>query len=144
MRLWSISLTYLDNKGLVALWRETLLAKKVLEGLTKGYKNHPQLIRFKESSNPLLYINAYLTIIYQESLKRSYKFDKSKFLESRVSKKLKVTDGQLRYEFKHLQKKLKIRNPDLYLLNFEKETIESNSLFEVIKGEIEGWEVINE
>jgi hypothetical protein len=48
MRLWSIHPKYLDSKGLVALWRESLLALKVLEGNTKGYKNHSQLNRFKQ------------------------------------------------------------------------------------------------
>jgi len=38
MRLWTIHPKYLDAKGLVALWRETLLAKHVLEGKTPGYK----------------------------------------------------------------------------------------------------------
>jgi hypothetical protein len=47
MRIWSIHPKYLDIKGLVALWREALLAKHVLEGRTKGYRNHPQLDRFK-------------------------------------------------------------------------------------------------
>jgi len=60
MRLWSIKFEYLDSKGIVALWREALLAKKVLEGKTKGYRNHPQLIRFKEQPDPLSAINAYL------------------------------------------------------------------------------------
>lgn len=49
MRIWSVHPSLLDAKGLVACWRETLLAQKVLQGLTKGYKNHPQLDRF---SNP--------------------------------------------------------------------------------------------
>ena len=30
MRLWSIAFHYLDAKGLVALWRETLLAQEPL------------------------------------------------------------------------------------------------------------------
>lgn len=33
----------MDTKGLVALWRESLLAKNVLENKTKGYKNHLKL-----------------------------------------------------------------------------------------------------
>ena len=52
MRIWSLHPKYLDTKGLVALWRETLLAKHVLEGKTKGYRNHPQLDRFKKAQNP--------------------------------------------------------------------------------------------
>lgn len=43
MRLWSLHPQYLDAKGLVALWREGLLAQAVLAGQTRGYKRHPQL-----------------------------------------------------------------------------------------------------
>ncbi len=68
MRIWSIHPKYLDTKGLVALWRETLLAKNVLTGNTKGYKNHPQLLRFKNTENPLDAINQYLTEIYKEAV----------------------------------------------------------------------------
>ena len=50
MRLWSLHPKYLDIKGLVACWREGLLARKVLLDQTKGYKNHPQLIRFNRSN----------------------------------------------------------------------------------------------
>jgi Pyrimidine dimer DNA glycosylase (EC 3.2.2.17)/DNA-(apurinic or apyrimidinic site) lyase (EC 4.2.99.18) len=52
MRLWSIHPKYLDVQGLLGLWREGLLAQKVLLGETKGYRNHPQLIRFKRTSDP--------------------------------------------------------------------------------------------
>jgi len=53
MRLWSIKFEYLDAKDIVALWREALLANKLLEGKTKGYRNHTQLIRFREHANPI-------------------------------------------------------------------------------------------
>jgi len=33
---------YLDRSGLITLWREALLAQKVLEGKTKGYNNKIQ------------------------------------------------------------------------------------------------------
>jgi hypothetical protein len=38
LRLWSIHPKYLDATGLVALWREALLAQKVLKGKTKADK----------------------------------------------------------------------------------------------------------
>jgi hypothetical protein len=78
MRIWTIHPKYLDRIGLVALWRETLLAKHVLEGKTKGYKNHPQLNRFKNTDNPVDSINQYLTIVYQDSVKRGFHFNKDK------------------------------------------------------------------
>jgi len=43
----------LKRQGIVALWREALLAKKVLEGETKGHTKHAQLIRFRERANPI-------------------------------------------------------------------------------------------
>ena len=150
MRLWSISPKYLDTKGLLALWREALLAKKVLEGKTKGYKNHPQLIRFKQSSDPLLYINIYLKQIYDEAKKRVYKFDYSKIDEEKIEvlnilnlEKIKVTEGQVKYEFEFLKMKLKRRDFQKYLEieNIAKEkAIEVNPIFEVIVGEVEKWE----
>jgi len=39
--------------------QEGLLAKAVLEGKTKGYTAHPQLIRFKEQERPLDAINVF-------------------------------------------------------------------------------------
>ncbi|MCX9084482.1 MAG: pyrimidine dimer DNA glycosylase/endonuclease V [Candidatus Methanoperedens sp.] len=52
MRLWSIHPKYLDGKGLVALWRESLLAQKVLNGETKTYRHHPQLRRLRAHPDP--------------------------------------------------------------------------------------------
>lgn len=44
MRLWTLHPKYLDPKGLVALWRETLLAQRVLAGRTRGYRFDESLI----------------------------------------------------------------------------------------------------
>lgn len=144
MRIWSLSPRLLDSKGLVALWRETLLAKNVLQGRTEGYKHHPQLIRFRESPNPLLALNAYLRTIANEATIRSYSFDTSKIdpLDSEPEK-IKVTTGQLFFEYDHLLKKLKKRSPKhherLIALNISP-TYFKNSTFEVVPGDIEPWE----
>lgn len=98
MRIWSLHPQYIDSKGLVALWRETLLAKNVLEGKTKGYKNHPQLLRFKETTKPLDFINQYLSEVYEEANARDYHFDKSKIDWNFAPGELTVTDGQMNYE----------------------------------------------
>ncbi|BBJ27450.1 pyrimidine dimer DNA glycosylase/endonuclease V [Athalassotoga saccharophila] len=142
MRLWSIHPSYLDQKGLVAVWRESLLAKAVLEGKTRGYVNHPQLLRFKNSPDPLKYINAYIESIYKEALKRGYKFDGSKFSHQSIDQKLPVTYGQLKYEFDHLRKKLRKRDPDK--LN-ELEPVDYpdvNPIFYAVDGPIEKWEKV--
>ena len=128
MRLWSIHPKYLDWKGLVALWREGLLAQKVLRGNTKGYKNHPQLIRFKDTSDQSTAIVNYLRLIIEEADSRGYNFDRGKILDMVFEDKILVTSGQVQYEFEHLLKKLKTRNqalyqnyfhnPDSYLISF--------------------------
>src|ERR1700748_894 len=102
MRLWSLHPKYLDPQGLVALWRETLLAQKVLAGKTKGYRNHPQLLRFKEEAKPLACIGTYLMFIHAEAKSRGYNFDGAKILKTlspKSKKKMRVTNGQMEYEF---------------------------------------------
>ncbi|MFA5131160.1 MAG: pyrimidine dimer DNA glycosylase/endonuclease V [Patescibacteria group bacterium] len=142
MRLWSLSPRYLDRQGLLALWREALLAKKVLEGNTKGYKNHPQLIRFKESRDALVNINAYLYGIYLEAEARGYKFSADKIKTLKIlSKKIKVNSGQLDYEFSHLLKKLKIRDNKKYSEIKDIKRLEAHFLFTVVSGAIEKWEI---
>lgn len=143
MRIWSLHPKFLDTKGLVALWRETLLAKNVLQGNTKGYKNHPQLIRFKNSNNPLHSINKYLEAVYQESLKRGYNFNKDKFDIHHDILTLTVTVGQIEFEKQHLLKKLKIRDTERYHRLLNETNIEPHPLFRIIDGGIEEWEVKN-
>jgi len=143
MRLWSLSPKYLDRQGLLAVWREGLLAKKVLAGKTKGYKNHPQLNRFRKSGNALTYIDAYLFGVYQEAEKRGYKFSIEKIENLKVlNKKIKVNSGQVIYEFSHLLNKLKVRDIKRYreLKNVKIPAV--NSLFKVVKGDIEDWEKV--
>lgn len=143
MRLWSLHPNYLDSKGLVALWRETLLAKNVLAGNTKGYKNHPQLIRFNEMERPLEAINQYLAEIWEEATKRGYKFDKTKINWEFVPQKMTVTDGQIRYEFEHLLRKLEIRDSIRFQNLINLKEMETIKMIEIIQGEIEKWEIIS-
>ncbi len=142
MRLWSIHPKYLDVKGIVALWRETLLAKNVLEGNTKGYKNHPQLKRFKKYENPISAINQYLYEIYIEAKSKGYNFDKNKCKNLNLKKAIYVTDKQVEYEFEHLKRKLKTRNPEKFNEIKNIKNIEIHSLFKIKKGEIATWEKI--
>jgi hypothetical protein len=142
LRLWSIHPRYLDSKGLVALWREGLLAKAVLSGETKGYRNHPQLARFKASPEPVCFIAAYLKEVHVESLRRGYHFDETKIGRTVLLNPLTVTEGQIDYEWGHLMAKLKTRDPDRY---HQCETIKQplpHPLFRVIKGGIASWEVV--
>jgi len=81
MRLWSIHPKHLDANGLVALWREGLLAQNVLLGNTRGYKNHPQLTRFKNTNNQSAAIASYLRAVAEEADSRGYNFNKSKIID---------------------------------------------------------------
>jgi hypothetical protein len=110
MRLWTVHPRYLDAQGLVALWREALLAQKVLQGGTKGYKNHPQLVRFREASDPKAAIATYLVAVQEEAANRGYAFDASTIAAARVFITSDETEGQLLYEWRHLQQKLKRRD----------------------------------
>ena len=141
MRLWSIHPEYLDKKGLVALWREALLAKKVLEGKTRGYKNHPQLKRFKECKDPLLAMNSYLYWVWEDGKKRGYKFDRNKISSGRPLKEIiPVARGQLGFEFSHLCRKLKARDRIHYRKICRKTRLRPNPIFYAVKGVAEEWE----
>jgi len=168
MRLWSIHPRYLDRQGLLAVWREGLLAQKVLMGQTKGYKNHPQLERFKKlykthpksGKNEFIghyYLSTYLHYIADEAEKRGYKFDRTKLFSLRLTKTwkaIKLTTGQLEYELSHLLRKLWVRDMTQFnkvcemvgghidFEHYEPEKIDPHPLFKVIKGNIETWEKV--
>ncbi len=141
MRLWSISPAYLDSKGLVALWREGLLAQKVLLGLTRGYAHHPQLVRFRATTDPVLYIGTYLYYVAQEGLRRGYRFDLSKVVRYDVgAPRVPVTTGQLRFEMCHLLSKLRARDPLRYEVLVRVRDVEPHPIFYAVTGDVESWE----
>jgi Pyrimidine dimer DNA glycosylase len=141
MRLWSLHPRYLDAKGLVALWREALLAQKVLAGNTKGYRNHPQLDRFKRCSDPLAAMAAYLDAVAHEAVRRGYRFDAAKIMPHGPVRKLTVTSGQLAYELEHLRAKLQRRDAAAFEKLHAVERASVHPLFRVVSGDVEDWEV---
>jgi hypothetical protein len=142
MRLWSLHPKYLDPRGLVALWREALLAQKVLQGETRGYRSHPQLERFKYHPDPVAAIATYLQSIFEESRERGYAFNVRKIGSSkRISDRISCTHGQLLYEWELLKKKLMARCPGKYHEIQHVTSPEPHPLFAVIQGEREPWEV---
>ena len=143
MRIWSLHPKYLDTKGLVALWREALLAKHVLEDKTKGYRNHPQLNRFKKCLQPLHAINYYLSIVCDEAENRGYQFDKNKIVWDVAICKIPVTTGQIQYEVRHLKNKLQQRDPSRLKKFPGIKNVEVHPLFQTVKGIIEEWEIIS-
>lgn len=143
MRLWSLHPQYLDPQGLVALWREGLLAKKVLEGGTRGYRHHPQLHRFQECTDAEAAINAYLHAVCDEADRRGYRFDRSKLAATRErAPRLSVTRGQLEYEWTHLLNKLRVRSPELFRKVKSAEPGRPHPLFRAVRGPIAKWEVV--
>ena len=140
MRLWTIHPKYLDPQGLVALWREALLARAVLQGQTRGYRHHPQLKRFREHPSPRLAINAYLAAVHAEAVLRGYSFDKSKVRPVRPVRSISVTMGQVSYEWQHLLKKLSKRSPSLHRQWIAVLSPECHPLFRSRPGPLEPWE----
>lgn len=140
MRLWTLHPRYLDAQGLVAVWREALLARAVLCGKTRGYRHHPQLERFRAHSLPRSAISAYLAAIHDEATRRGYSFDRRKIGRLRSVRTISATRGQLLYEWKHLLMKLAVRNPRLHRQWRRVRVPQCHPLFRRIRGPIEMWE----
>ena len=140
MRLWSLHPHYLDARGLVALWREALLAQAVLKGNTTGYRHHPQLRRFRAQPAPVAAIAAYLSAVHEEATARGYSFDSGKMTPGRAAHSIAVTRGQLDFEWQHLATKLKARAPERWHTMRTSDAVESHPLFRVVPGGIADWE----
>lgn len=153
MRLWSLHPSLLDRAALVAGWREGLLAQKVLQGNTKGYRNHPQLDRFRagdertggeraERENTdgvsAALIAGWLWPLAQEASKRGYRFNQALIVATPAAPgSLTVTQGQLAFELEHLRAKVAKRSPEwLHHLKTPKE----HPLFSLTPGPVEPWE----
>ena len=140
MRLWTLHPKYLDAVGLVALWREALLARAVLRGLTRGYRHHPQLERFRAHASPRSAINAYLEKVHAESERRGYDFDASKVGPVRTAARIEVASGQLEHEWRHLMTKLRARSQGDYARWKDIAEPEAHPMFRIVRGPIEPWE----
>lgn len=139
MRLWTVHPKYLDARGLVALWREALLARAVLRGETTGYRHHPQLTRFREQERPVGAVNRYLAGVHAEALRRGYTFDASKL--GRVGgHRIAETTGQLAAEWAHLLRKLERRAPDRFARLITVRSPSPHPLFRLVPGEVRTWE----
>ena len=140
MRLWTLHPKYLDSRGLVAVWREGLLAQAVLLGKTKGYRHHPQLGRFKEGPSPVGAIADYLRAVHAESVVRGYAFAADKISRSKSRGRITTTAGQLAFEWDHLHAKLRLRDPRWRKGLSEVERPQPHPLFRVVAGGTEPWE----
>ena len=144
MRLWTVHPRYLDAKGLVAAWREALLAQKVLAGATRGYRNHPQLARFKAQEDPLAVVATFLAGLAEEAERRGYRFDRTKISQRRFGGRLPETTGQLLCEWGHLMAKLEVRAPQLHLEFRVISKPEAHPLFRIVAGKVRDWEKVKE
>jgi hypothetical protein len=146
MRLWTIHPSYLDRSGLLAAWREGLLAQKVLEGKTRGYRRHPQLERFRKSGDPLALMGRFLAGLADEADMRGYRFDRGKIhgLDRAAPPCVPVAEGQIAYEFALLKAKLAVRAPEklreIERAFDEEGTIRICGAFCRVPGGVEEWE----
>ncbi|WP_216382598.1 pyrimidine dimer DNA glycosylase/endonuclease V [Arcanobacterium phocae] len=144
MRLWSIHPSQLDRAALIAGWREGLLAQKVLAGLTKGYRHHPQLERFRAQDDPMAAIGAWLAGLQEEASRRGYSFDVTKITvpPQRITDiQMPVTSGQLAYEAQWLRSKIERRAPELLTQEpWVSGSFQAHPIFMIVDGDVESWE----
>jgi len=130
----------LDRQGLLALWREALLAQAVLRGRTKGYRHHPQLDRFRNQPDPVAAIATYLAAVQSEAVRRGYVFDARKIDKRRMSTRIVETSGQLLYEWQHLKTKLSKRNRSMLSGYAAIAQPLPHPLFRIVPGRVRDWE----
>lgn len=162
MRLWSLHPSLLDRQGLIACWREALLAQAVVLGRTRGYTRHPQLERFRIHPEPVRALGAYLVGLHEESLRRGYRFDAGRIDSPSSSPpssaswseqddaelddgpdavtRIRVTTGQLELEWSHLLAKLAVRSPEVHAQAVTGPGPSAHPLFTVVPGDVEPWE----
>jgi hypothetical protein len=139
MRLWSLHPKYLDAIGLVALWREGLLARAVLAGKTRGYRNHPQLERFSAQAKPVAAIDCYLSRVYDEAVGRGFAFDRRKIRYRKCGESISLESGQLDYEWRHLKRKLRLRDQTA-CKRLRGVKCEPHPCFRLVPGPVSAWE----
>lgn len=140
MRLWSLHPRYLDRQGLTACWREGLLAQAVIERTSGGYSNHPQLLRFRATGEPLAAVGAYLHGIADEADVRGYRFAREKIIGLGAVDRIPLADGQLEYEWSFLLQKLSLRSQSLHRALADIDRPEAHPLFVLVAGGIASWE----
>jgi hypothetical protein len=125
----------------VALWREGLLAQKVLAGATKGYRHHSQLSRFRDQPDASGAIAAYLREVQREAARRGYRFDAAKIGRCAEGVSIAVTRGQMNYELAHLRAKLALRDPAALQRIAAVSEPQPHPMLKVAEGDVEAWEV---
>lgn len=150
MRLWSLNPKYLDPLGLSRNYFEGLRGYNTLIGLTKIWKNHSQLIRFKKY-DPIPYLSFYLQNVLEEAIRRDLDWTTQSILKpitNDYTQSMSVTEGQIEYEINWLHHKMKnrqkVHQKYIDLLESERNNVELNPIFYKVSGDIEFWEKIKE
>jgi hypothetical protein len=112
----------------------------VLRGATRGYRNHPQLARFRQHPAPVSAINHYLLHIANEADARSYCFDRSKIGAVRNRSTMTANSGQLAFELEHLRRKVLARAPSDAARLPTGTGLRAHPLFTIHRGPIAPWE----
>ncbi len=140
MRLWSIHPRYLDPPGLGGLWREALLAQRVVEGHTAAYRNHPQARRVLGQVDPWGAIHDYLIGVWEEGQRRGYRYDRSRISEHSGGHPMEVPRGQIEYELALLCFKLAVRNRGALSALPDLERALPHPSITIVEGGIAPWE----
>jgi hypothetical protein len=112
-------------------------------GDTRGWRNHPQLDRFKDHSETMDAIGFYPLKIREEASFRGHSYDGSKIRRpiNRVAL-TSITTGQLLYEFSLLLERTRLRMPAWHeKLREVYDLPKAYPLFEVVEGDVGRWEV---
>lgn len=106
---------------------------------TRGYRQHPQLARFRGHAAPELAIDAHLAAVREEASERGYAFDRSKLGAIQAVAGIEATSGQLACEWEHLLRKLVVRHAALAGRRRD-EAPACLPLFVIAPGPIAAWE----
>lgn len=151
MRIWSFHPKYLDKQGLSRAINEGIAGNKALrktgEGYPPSWEKHSQLERFKTTAIPGIYSQLYLDRLFMIKYNSwMLETNQEPFFDDIENPypKLKVTIGQLKYEWQRYLKKISKRSPKLYEELKSIELPEPHPLFNIIDGDVESWEKVKQ
>lgn len=111
MSLWTVHPKYLDKQGLISLWREGLLAQKVLNGELDVKLSNPIWRQFRQAENPLKAIGSSPSLWRRKGARGGYKFSHEKIIYPNFEDyEIPVRPQDLIFEMKHLRGRLKLRD----------------------------------
>ena len=85
---------------------------------------------------------AYLKAVHAEAVERSFNFNAAKIGRQKLRGEIKETRGQLLYEWRHLKRKLKTREPKRLRELVAVKIPAPHPLFKIIPGRVCEWEKV--